>query len=254
MADLAGSLRERVAVVTGGSRGIGAAVAIGLAEAGAKVLVTSRTEGGCQDVVATIRGRGGEAAEAVADLADPESADRVVQAAVERWGGLHALVNNGGLLKPHFVQKITTQELDQLLTVNFLGPFAFCQAALPHLQADGGSIVNMSALSATRGQAGMGAYAASKAAMLAMTRTMAREWGPLGVRVNAVVPGAVATDMILPRDPEKVPPFLEQMGAKVALGRIAVPDDLVGPTVFLAGSASAYVTGQCLFVDGGAFE
>jgi NAD(P)-dependent dehydrogenase (short-subunit alcohol dehydrogenase family) len=254
MAESAGPLQQRVAIVTGGSRGIGAAVAKGLAAAGAKVLVTSRTKGGCDSVVASIREDGGEAIEAVADLIDPGAADRVVQRTLDEWGGLHVLINNAGLLRPHFVQRISMDELDQLLAVNFRGPFSFCLAALPHLQVDGGSIVNMSALSAVRGQSGMGAYASSKAAMLAMTRTMAREWGPLGVRVNAVVPGAVATDMIMPRDPEAHQSFLDEMGAKVALGRIATPDDLVGPTVFLAGPASSYVTGQALFVDGGAFD
>jgi NAD(P)-dependent dehydrogenase (short-subunit alcohol dehydrogenase family) len=247
-------LDGKVAIVTGASRGIGSAIAVGMAAAGAKLLLTSRSESGCDDVVEEIRAAGGEAFSTVADLHEPTTAEGIVQEAVDRWGTVDVLVNNAGMLRPHFVAKITAQELDELFTVNFRGPFALCQAALPHLQQGGGSIVNISALSATRGQHGMGAYAASKAAMLSMTQTMAREWGPLGIRVNAVVPGAVATDMILPRDQAAHAQFLSDMGAKASLGRIATPEDLVGPTVFLAGSLSAYVTGHALFVDGGALD
>lgn len=254
MPDSEGALAGAVAVVTGASRGIGAAVALGLARAGARVLVTSRKDGGCTDIVTRIRSFGGEASEMVADLADPTSASRVIDDAVGRWGSLAILVNNAGTLKPHFVHKITDAELDQLLAVNFRGTFAFCRAAFGQMQGTGGSIINISALSATRGQSGMGAYAASKAAMLSMTRTMAREWGPLGIRVNAIVPGAVATEMIMPKDEAAQESFLAEMGSKVALGRIAYPEDMVGPVLFLAGPGSAYVTGQSLFVDGGAFE
>jgi NAD(P)-dependent dehydrogenase (short-subunit alcohol dehydrogenase family) len=252
--DFARPLNDKVAIVTGASRGIGSAIALGMSAAGAKLLLTSRVETGCDDVADEIRAAGGEALVAVADLHEPTVADSVVQRAVDQWGTVDVLVNNAGMLRPHFVEKITAQELDELFTVNFRGPFAFCLAALPYLRQGGGSIVTISALSATRGQPGMGAYAASKAAMLSMTQTMAREWGPLGIRVNTVVPGAVATDMIMPRDETKREQFLLDMGTKACLGRIATPEDLVGPTVFLAGSHSAYVTGHALFVDGGALE
>ena len=254
MPDRCHPMEGAVALVTGGSRGIGAAIAEGLTDAGARVVVTSRTEDGCDAVLAKIRASGGEAVAIDADLADPDAAARAVDLALSTWGSLDVLVNNAGILKPHFVEKITPAELDQLMAVNFRGSFAFCMAAYPHLRERGGSIVNVSALSATRGQSGMGAYAASKAAMLSMTRTMAREWGPFGIRVNAVVPGAVATDMIMPRTDDARSAFIEQMGARVALGRIGYPEDLVGPVLFLAGAASAYVTGQTLVVDGGAFE
>ena len=243
-----------IAVVTGASRGIGAAVAFRLAEAGARVLLTSRNAGGCSEVISRIQDAGGEASGTVADLADSTSAARVMEEAVRRWGPPSILVNNAGTLKPHFVHRISDAELDQLMAVNFRGTFSFCMAAYEHMRHTGGSIVNISALSATRAQSGMGAYAASKAAMLSMTRTMAREWGPLGIRVNAVVPGAVATEMIMPKEEEARQTFLAEMGSKVALGRIAYPDDLSGPVLFLAGPESAYVTGQSLFVDGGAFE
>jgi NAD(P)-dependent dehydrogenase (short-subunit alcohol dehydrogenase family) len=248
-------LDGRVVLLTGGGRGVGAAVALGLVGAGAKVAVTSRSPEGCDDVVAAARAAGGEAIPLTLDLEAGESEmQSVVDHVVDEWGALHILVNNAGVLRPHMVVKITPAELDQMLRVNFRRPFELCLAALPHLAVDGGCIVNISALSATRAQTGMGGYAASKAAMLSMTRNMAREWGPMGVRVNAIVPGAIATDMILPRDVSKRDEFMAQMGTLNALGRIAMPDDLVGPVVFLASDASRFVTGQALFVDGGAFE
>lgn len=249
------SLVERVALVTGGGRGVGAAVAIGLAAAGARVAVTSRSASGCDDVVQAVRAAGGDAAAFTLVLEEEASGPALIDAVVEHFGRLDVLVNNAGIFRPHLVEKVTPDELDVMLAVNFRSPFHLCQAARPHLEESGaGSIVNVSALSATRGQSGMGGYAASKAAMLAMTRTMAREWGPVGIRVNAVVPGAIATDMIMPRDESKRADFLERMGALNALGRIAVPEDLVGPVLFLASDASRFVTGQALFVDGGAFE
>ena len=246
-------LGGRVAIVTGASRGIGTALARGVAAAGARVAVVSRTAEGCSVAVAAIESVGGEALPIVADLGTDQGAEDVVDATLDAWGSVDVVVNNAGLLQPHLVTKITSDEIDRLLAVNFRGPFRLCQYAFPHLVKTRGSIVNISALCALRGMTGIGAYAASKAAMLAMTRTMAREWGLQGVRVNAVVPGGVATDMILPRDPDEREAFVAEMSSTNALGRLATPEDLVGPVVFMASDAAAYVTGQALQVDGGAF-
>ena len=162
------------------------------------------------------------------------------------------LVNNAGVLKPHHTVKVTEAELDEIIAVNLKGPVFLSQLALPHLEADGGgSIVNISALGAFQPMAGIGAYCAVKAAMVNWTSTMAKEWTDAGVRVNALVPGPVATEMILPRDPDKRAAFVEEMGAKTLVGRLAEPDDLVGAVIFLASDASAFMTGRSLFLDGG---
>lgn len=246
-------LEGRVAVVTGASRGVGEALVRGLAEAGARVAVTSRSEAGCAAGVAAVTDAGGEALAVVADLSDDGGPEAIIDEVVSAWGSISVVVNNAGLLRPHIVVKVTSDELDEMMAVNFRGPLRLCQLAYPELTKTRGAIVNVSALAALRGMTGIGGYAASKAAMLAMTRTMAREWGPAGVRVNAVVPGGIATDMILPKDPDARSAFIEEMSSQNALGRLATPDDLIGPVVFLASDASAHVTGHALHVDGGAF-
>jgi NAD(P)-dependent dehydrogenase (short-subunit alcohol dehydrogenase family) len=136
--------------------------------------------------------------------------------------------------------------------VNVKGPVFLAQLALPHLAADGGgTIVNISALGAFQPMVGIGAYCAAKAAMVNWTSTMAKEWATQQVRVNLVVPGPVATDMILPRDPDRRAAFVEQIAGETLVGRLAEPDDLVGAVLFLASDASAFMTGRSLFLDGG---
>jgi NAD(P)-dependent dehydrogenase (short-subunit alcohol dehydrogenase family) len=249
------SLEGRVAVVTGGGRGIGAALSQGLAAAGAKVVVASRTLEACEEVAAAIRAGGGEAIALAADVGVAADRTRLVQAAVEAFGGIGILVNNAAVLKPHATEKVTEEELDAILAVDLKGPVFLSQAALPHLEASGhGSIVNISALGAFQPMAGIGAYCAVKAAMVNWTSTMAKEWTGRGVRVNDVVPGPVATDMILPRDPDRRAAFVEDMGGQTLVGRMAVPEDLVGAVVFLAGDGAAFVTGRSLFADGGMLQ
>jgi NAD(P)-dependent dehydrogenase (short-subunit alcohol dehydrogenase family) len=245
-------LDGRVAIVTGGSRGIGRAIATGFASAGASVVVASRSIDACAEVVREIEADGGTAVACAADVADRSSHERLVATAVERFGRLDVLVNNAGLLRPHFTVKVSEAELDELLAVNLKGPLFLSTTALPHLAADGGgSIVNIGALGATQPMEGIGAYCAVKAAMANWSTTMAREWASLGVRVNVLVPGSVATDMILPRDPEAREQFVEEMRTQNVFGRLGEPTDLVGAAIFLAGDASAYMTGRSVYVDGG---
>jgi NAD(P)-dependent dehydrogenase (short-subunit alcohol dehydrogenase family) len=245
-------LTKRVAVVTGGGRGIGRAISIGLAAAGYAVVVTSRSAEACQSAVAEIQADGGTAEAVAADVGRPGDRQRLVDATIERFGRLDVLVNNAGILKPHHTLKVTEAELDELLAVNVKGPVFLAQLAFPHLEADGGgSIINLSALGAFQPMAGLGAYCAVKAAMVNWTSTMAKEWTPRGVRVNTLVPGPVATDMILPRDPEVRQRFISDMSANTLVGRLAEPADLVGAVLFLASEASAFMTGRSLFLDGG---
>jgi NAD(P)-dependent dehydrogenase (short-subunit alcohol dehydrogenase family) len=148
--------------------------------------------------------------------------------------------------------KVSEDELDQLIAVNLKGPLFLSTAALTHLAADGGgSIVNVGALGATQPMEGIGAYCAVKAAMANWSTTMAREWAAQGVRVNVLVPGSIATDMILPTDPDRRAAFVEEMSTQNVFGRLGDPDDMVGAAVFLAGDASRYMTGRSVFVDGG---
>jgi len=185
----------------------------------------------------------------VAARADHE---RLLGATHERFGRLDVLVNKAGLLKPHFATQVNEADLDDMLAVNFKGPFFLSVAALPHLAADGGgAIVNIGALGATQPMEGIGAYCAVKAAMANFATTMAREWAAQGVRVNTLVPGTIATDMIMPADPVKRAQFVENFSKQNLFGRLGEPADLVGGCLFLASDASRFMTGRSLFVDGG---
>ncbi|MGI9614419.1 MAG: SDR family NAD(P)-dependent oxidoreductase [Acidimicrobiales bacterium] len=245
-------LESRVAIVTGGSRGLGRGIAVGLAGAGASVVVASRDQAACQTVVDEIEAAGGSACAVPCDIALADDRTRLVDSTIEAFGRLDVLFNNAGLLKPHVTTKVTEQELDQLISVNLKGPVFLATAALDHLSADGGgSVVNVSALGAFQPMEGIGAYQATKAAMVNWTTTMAREWVALGVRVNLLVPGPIATDMILPKDPDRREVFVADMAAQTGFGRLGTPEDLVGAAVFLAGDASAFMTGRAVFIDGG---
>jgi NAD(P)-dependent dehydrogenase (short-subunit alcohol dehydrogenase family) len=151
--------------------------------------------------------------------------------------------------------KVTEAEIDELVAVNVKGPVLLSQLALEHLAAGpGGVIINISALGAFQPMAGIGGYCAVKAAMVNWTSTMAKEWTSRGVRVNALVPGPVETDMILPRDHDARAAFVAGLGAQTLVGRIAQPDDLVAGVLFLAGDGARLMTGRCLFLDGGMLQ
>jgi NAD(P)-dependent dehydrogenase (short-subunit alcohol dehydrogenase family) len=247
-----GRLDGRVALVTGGGRGIGRALSLGLADAGASVVISGRSAETCAAAVADVERAGGVALAVPADVGDADDRTRLVDTTVAKFGRLDVLVNNAGVLKPHLTVKVTEDELDEIIRVNLKGPVFLSQLALPHLEADGGgAIVNISALGAFQPMAGIGAYCAVKAAMVNWTSTMAKEWTARGVRVNTLVPGPVATEMILPRDPDARADFVETLSRSTLVGRLAEPEDLVGAVLFLAGDASAFMTGRSLFLDGG---
>src|SRR3954454_4925245 len=246
------SVDGKVAIVTGGGRGIGHALSIGLAAAGASVVVASRSLDVCEATVTEIEKAGGRATALAADISKAEDRERIVSTAVDTYGRLDILVNNAGILKPHNTLRVSEAEFDDLVAVNIKGPVFLSQQAFPHLEADGGgAIVNISALGAFQPMEGLGAYCAVKAAMVNWTLTMAKEWTGRGVRVNCLVPGPVATDMIMPRDPEKREAFIAEMSTKTLLGRLLEPDDLVGAVLFLASDASTFMSGRPIFLDGG---
>ncbi|MEE2663021.1 MAG: SDR family oxidoreductase [Myxococcota bacterium] len=245
-------LTGRAAIVSGASRGIGRAIAHGLAEAGAAVTLAARNGELCAEVAEEINAAGGRAIGVSFDLADPDTLGPVVTAAVDAFGRLDVLVNNGAILKPHLIERLSADEMDLLHGTNVRGPVLLSRLAFPHLRASGrGSIVNLAAVAGHRPMKGLGAYGASKAALISWTRVMAQEWTPQGVRVNGLTPGSVATDMILPRDPEQRERFIEELGSQNLFGRIADPREMIGPVLFLASDASSFMTGQVLVVDGG---
>jgi NAD(P)-dependent dehydrogenase (short-subunit alcohol dehydrogenase family) len=245
-------LYGRTAIVTGASRGLGRGLALGLAAAGASISAASRDHAACEAVAEEINASGGRAIGLRCDVASQSDREALIESTITEFGRLDVLVNNAGLLKPHFTTKVTEAELDNLIDVNLKGPVFLAAAALEYLAADnGGVIINVSALGAFQPMAGIGAYQATKAAVANWTTTMAQEWAERGVRVNLLVPGPVATDMILPRDPDRRDAFIADMAGEVALGRLGEPRDFVGAAVFLASDASAFMTGRALFIDGG---
>ena len=248
----AARLEGRTALVTGASRGIGRAIAQGLAEAGARVVCAARSEDGCRETAEAIVAAGGEAVGVAFDLSELASHGAVLAAARERFGGLDVLVNNAALLRPHVIEKLTVDELAELHDTNVRGPVLLAREALPLLEASGhGAVVNVTAVAGHAPMRGLGAYGASKAALISWTRVMAQEWTPRGVRVNGLTPGSVATDMILPRDPAKREAFVADLASQNLFGRIAEPEEMVAPALFLASDASSFMTGQVLVVDGG---
>jgi NAD(P)-dependent dehydrogenase (short-subunit alcohol dehydrogenase family) len=248
-------LTGKVAIVTGGSRGLGRAMALGLARAGADVVVTSRTLPACQAVAEEIQRVGRQAHAIACDISDEADIARLVAGAYERFGHCDVLVNNAGVtmsFRPLF--ETTGAFFDEVYAVNVKGPMQLAQLVVRRMgQAGGGSIINIitvGILPGVRGIANLGAYCSSKAALHVLTRVMAEEWGPLGVRVNAVAPGTFLTDMMYDLE-ASIPGFIQHAADQAIQKRAGNPDEIVGAVVFLASDASSYVTAQTLSVCGG---
>lgn len=243
-------LTDRVAIVTGGSRGLGRAIAEGFAAAGAAVAVASRKADACDEVVDAIRRSGGRALSVPTHVGRPEQVQALVDRVVEEWGGIDIVVNNAANPLGGPVAEIEPAAFDAAFRTNVQGPMLLSTAALPHLQASGrGSVINVITVGAFAGAEYLGLYTASKAALWNLTRTMAKEWGPLGVRVNAIAPGPFDTDMMAPTF--EIPEFHERIVDATILRRIAEPVEVVGPALLLAADAGSYMTGSCIVVDGG---
>lgn len=246
-------LDGRTAIVTGGGRGLGEHMARGLAEAGASVVVCSRKLDACQGVAADIEAAGGRALALACDVADEDDAERVVAASLERFGRVDVLVNNSAITWGAAPEEMPLEKVDEVMRVNVRGVFVMSQSvARAMIGAErGGSIVNVSSVAAFKaGRPGglqAAGYAASKGAVVSMTRDLAGSWAHLGIRVNCIAPGWFPTRMsraVLDRAGE-------QLLATIPLGRFGEGSDIAGAAVFLASDASAYVTGHTLMVDGG---
>ena len=244
------SLGGRIAVVTGGSSGIGAGMAAALARAGARVVLVARDTGRLGAAVASMHGRGGEVAWVSADLADRAEVARAAAEAESAFGSPDVLVNCAGInLRPP-LGSLTAEDWDVTMAVNLTAPFLLGQRFGPPMADRGwGRIINVTSQQASRAFGNSGGYGASKGGLAALTRSQSEAWAPAGVCCNSVCPGFVPTRLNahVARDPERS----AAMAARTMTGRNGSPEDFAGVAVFLASRASDYLTGQTLYVDGG---
>jgi NAD(P)-dependent dehydrogenase (short-subunit alcohol dehydrogenase family) len=244
-------LTDRVAIVTGGSRGIGRAIALGLADAGAKVVVASRKQEGVDQVAAEIEGRGAKALAVAAHVGEPDQISALVERTVDTFGGVDILVSNAGT-NPHFgpLTTATVSQWDKIMEVNLRGAFLLSQAVVPHLQQrGGGKIINVTSIAGVKPQPAMGVYSVSKAGLIMLTQVLAQELGPFNIQVNALAPGVIKTrfSSVL----WQTPAIAENLVKHTPMGRIGEVEDVVGAALFLASPLSNYMTGTVLLVDGG---
>ena len=236
--------------MTGASQGIGRACAIALAQAGATVALAARNEGKLAEAVAEIEAAGGQAAAFGLDLASEESIKASAKAVLERFGKVEILVNNAGITRDGLMMAMKRADWDNVLGTNLTGAFLLTQAVLrPMLKNRWGRIINISSVVGRTGQAGQVNYAASKAGLIGMTRSLAREVASRGITVNAVAPGYIETPMTAALDAQQRAAIL----AQIPLGRVGTDAEIAQSIVFLASYAAGYITGHVLDVNGGMF-
>jgi 3-oxoacyl-[acyl-carrier protein] reductase len=242
-------LAGRTALVTGASRGIGQAIAIELARAGAAVALTYHSHpAGGEETAKRIAERGGRALALACDVADAAAVDALVARVVGELGGLDVAVNNAGIARDQLILRMKPDEFDAVIATNLRGTWNVCRAvARPMLKARGGRIINVSSVVARMGNPGQTNYAASKGGVEALTRSLARELGSRGITVNAIAPGFIDTEMTAELPDARKQALLGQ----IPLGRLGTVEDVAQAVRFLASGAAAYVTGQVIHVNGG---
>jgi NAD(P)-dependent dehydrogenase (short-subunit alcohol dehydrogenase family) len=245
------SLESKAAIITGASRGIGRAIALRLAGAGARVVVSSRKLESVQAVADEIVASGGRALAVQAHVGHMQEVQALVEQTLATFGRLDIAINNAAT-NPHFGPLLTADEgqWDKILDTNAKGAFRLCKAVVPHMEAQGGGkIINLTSIAGLRPSPGMGMYGISKVAVIMLTQVLALELGPSNIQVNAIAPGVIRTrfSQLLWQTPQIAEPTLAHM----PLGRFGEPEDVAGLALYLASSGADYVTGGVFLVDGG---
>jgi 3-oxoacyl-[acyl-carrier protein] reductase len=240
---------NQVAVVTGAGRGIGHAIAVRLAREGARVASVSRTETNAQKTAEEINGARADAAKAYSvDVADHAAVQKIGSQILEDFGRVDILVNNAGVTRDGLSMRMSVEDWDTVLNTNLKGAFNFVQALMrPMIKQRSGRIINISSVIGLIGNAGQANYSASKAGLIGLTKSLARELASRGITVNAIAPGLIETDMTGVLSEEIRQAILQ----KIPIGKLGQPDDIAGAVAYLASAEAKYVTGQVLTVDGG---
>jgi 3-oxoacyl-[acyl-carrier protein] reductase len=268
-------LADKVAIITGSGRGIGRAAALLFAREGAKVVVSDIDAVPAEEIVTEIKASGGQAASYAGDVTSPAFADGVMKETVDRWGGIHIIVNNAGFTWDAVIHKMTDDQWQTMMDIHVTAPFRMIRAAAPYFrdaakkEMAGGTavarkIINISSMAGTGGNPGQANYAAAKSAILGLTKTLAKEWGRFNVQANSVAYGWIDTRLtkkkeageVLDRDGKQIPigipdAMRQMMTMMIPLGRAGTPEEAAGPLLFLASPLSDYVSGQVLLVTGG---
>lgn len=241
-------MTDRTVIVTGGTRGIGLSLAEAFVLTGAKVVVASRKPDACDRAAAHLCGLGGQAIGVPTHLGDIDDLGTLVQRSVDEFGGIDVVVNNAANALAQPLGEMTAEAWGKSYDVNLRGPVFLVQEALPHLKASRhAAVLNMVSVGAFKFAPTLSLYAAGKAALMSFTRSMAAEFAPFGIRVNALAPGPVDTDMMRKNRPEAI----EAMVGGTLMKRLAEPDEMVGAALLLTSDAGSYLTGQVIVVDGG---
>ncbi|WP_102142167.1 SDR family NAD(P)-dependent oxidoreductase [Mycobacterium hubeiense] len=241
-------MTDRTVIVTGGTRGIGLALAEGYLLAGANVVVASRKPDACEQAAAHLRGLGGRAIGVPTHLGNIDDLAALVQRTVDEFGGIDVVVNNAANALAQPLGQMTPEALTKSYDVNLRGPVFLVQHALPYLkESPAAAVLNMVSVGAFNFAPSLSIYASGKAALMSFTRSMAAEFVPFGIRVNALAPGPVDTDMMR-KNPQEA---INAMVGGTLMRRLASPDEMVGAALLLTSNAGSYITGQVIIVDGG---
>jgi len=242
------TLHGKVAVVTGGSRGIGRAVACALAREGAAVTLCARDRVALEKAAAELEASGAQVLAVEADVAQAPQVEQMVEACLERFGSVNILVNNAGITRDNLLLRMKDEEWEAVLSTNLKGVFHCTRAALrPMLKQRGGRIINLTSVVGVMGNAGQANYVAAKAGIIGLTKATAKEVASRGITVNAVAPGFIETDMTHALDPGRQ----EEIRSRIPLGRFGMPEEVGELVVFLASDRAAYITGQVIHINGG---
>ncbi|MBU1207347.1 MAG: 3-oxoacyl-ACP reductase FabG [Proteobacteria bacterium] len=244
-------LKDKVAIVTGAGRGIGEGIALRFAEEGAKVVVNDVNDADANRTGERIQGKGGKAVAVVGSVTSREVAQKMVDRAVQEFGTVDILVNNAGIIRDAMLHKMTDEQWDQVIEVNLKGVFLCTQCAARVMREKRyGKIINISSTS-WRGNPGQLNYSATKAGVIGMTKTAAKELAPKGINVNVIAPGMIWTDMIKSMPPAIVERMEKSLAFIVPLNRKGLPQDIANLALFLASDESSFITGQLIHCDGG---